>query len=303
MIRVALLQRAPVYGDLDASFARLESSVAEAASEGARLVVVGETWLPGYPAWLDHCPDMGRWGHEPTKRLHARLRENSVVVDGEHGERLSALARQHEVVLVAGVQERVDAGRGSGTLYNAILIYDADGKLLNHHRKLVPTYTEKLVWGPGDGAGLKAVDSAVGRIGALVCWEHWMPMARQALHDSGELIHVALWPWVHELHQLASRHYAFEGRCFVLAAGSIQRAVDLPPELEKPGELPELLLRGGSTVFAPDGSLVVQPLMDREDIVYADLDPAIRDREVMTLDSSGHYSRPDIFRFRVRRHR
>jgi predicted amidohydrolase len=302
-LRVAIVQRAPVYGDAEASMKLFERSVEEAQRAGARLVVVGETWLPGYPAWIDHCPSAAIWDQPDVKDLYARLRRESVVVGGALCDRLADAARTHGVVLVIGIQERVDEGPGSGTLYNSALIFDADGRLLNHHRKLVPTFSEKLLWGYGDAAGLRAVKTAVGRVGALICWEHWMPLARQALHDSGELIHVALWPWVHEKHQVASRHYAFEGRCFVLAAGSIQRASDLPPELETPEATPEFLLRGGSAVYAPDFSIVVEPQLDDEAIVYAELDLELRDRELLTMDVGGHYSREDVLRLRVRRHR
>lgn len=302
-IPVAILQSAPKYGDLNACMERLSSQVAQAAAKGARLVVAGETWLPGYPAWLDHCPEMGTWGNEATKALHARLRENSVGIPGPNCDRLAALAREHEVVLVVGVQEKPTEGPGQGTLYNSVLIFDADGSLKNHHRKLVPTYTEKLVWGPGDGAGLSAVQTAVGRVGALICWEHWMPLARQAMHDSGEEIHVALWPWVHEIHHLASRHYAFEGRCFVLAAGMIQAASDLPSELKYEGDREAMLLRGGSAIYGPDGSTLAEAVYDRETIVHAELDLALRDRESMTLDVSGHYARPDVLWLNVERGR
>ena len=179
--------------------------------------------------------------------------------------------------------------------------------LVNHHRKLMPTYTERLVWGQGDGAGLQSVATAVGRLSSLVCWEHWMPLARQALHDSGEQIHVALWPTVKEMHQVASRQYAFEGRCYVLAAGSILRASDTPPELTLPAELadaPEtLVMNGGSAIIAPDGRYLAGPLWDEEGILAAELDLRAITREQMTLDVSGHYSRPDVFRFRVRRKR
>jgi predicted amidohydrolase len=306
-IPVAILQSAPIYGDASACLQKLEHDVEGAARGGAKLIVAGETWLPGYPAWIDHCPDMGLWGHEPTQLLFARLRSQSVTVPGPLCDALSALARAHGVVLVVGVQERVDVGPGSGTLYNAALTFDADGSLRNHHRKLVPTYTERLVWGPGDGAGLQAVETAVGRVGALICWEHWMPLARQAMHDSGEEIHVALWPWVHEIHRLASRHYAFEARCHVLAAGLIHRVRDLPAELAPRDELrdtpDQCLLRGGSTVYAPDGSELVEPTLDAEAIVAVTLDARSRDRESMTLDVSGHYARPDIFDFDVERKR
>jgi predicted amidohydrolase len=302
-VRVAIVQRAPVYGDAEASMQIFESAVEEAARGGAKLVVVGETWLPGYPAWIDHCPATAIWDQPEVKSLYGRLRRESVVVGSPLCDRLAAAAKEHGVVLVMGIQERVDEGPGNGTLYNSALIFDADGSLLNHHRKLVPTFSEKLLWGYGDGAGLKAVDTAVGRVGALICWEHWMPLARQALHDSGEVIHVALWPWVHEKHQMASRHYAFEGRCYVLAAGSIQRSEDVPAELERPSDTPPLLLRGGSAVYAPDFSVPIEPQLDAESIVFADLDLSMRDRELMTMDVGGHYSRGDVLRLKVDRRR
>jgi predicted amidohydrolase len=305
-LRIAVLQGEPVPNDPRANLELAGRLVAEAAAAGARLVALGETWLCGYPAWLDHCPGVALWDHPPAKEVFARLRRASVTVPGPEVEALAGLARQHGVVVVVGLSERVDAGPGSGTLYNALLVFDADGRLLNHHRKLVPTFSEKLVWGGGDGVGLRAVDTAVGRVGALICWEHWMPLARQALHASGEVIHVALWPSVHEVHRLASRHYAFEGRCFVLAAGQLMRAASLPPELPRAapasaGGADELLLLGGSAVWGPDGRCLAGPLEGRAEVLLADLDLDSVERERATLDVSGHYHRPDVFRFAVRR--
>lgn len=303
-LRVAVLQSPPVHGDLEASLEKLEDLVAEAARSEVDLVVVGETWLPGYPAWLDHCPEVALWNHEPTKEAFAHLRQNSLVVDGTGDRALSRLAARHGVVLVIGVHERVDAGPGNGTLYNSLLIYDADGRLANHHRKLVPTFTERLVWGPGDADALRAVETRAGRVGGLICWEHWMPLARQALHLSGETVHVAVWPTVNELHLLASRHYAIEARAFVIAAGSLMRVRDLPSQLEPReglGGPDDWLLRGGSTVIAPDGSLLTEPVFDRSEILVAELELAHADREKLTLDVSGHYSRPELFDFEIRR--
>jgi predicted amidohydrolase len=209
------------------------------------------------------------------------------------------------VTLVIGVSERVAAGPGRGTLYNSLLVISPDGQLLNHHRKLVPTYTERMVWGNGDADGLVAVDTPAGRVGGLVCWEHWMPLARQAVHDSGEDIHVAVWPMVHERHQLASRHYAFEGRCFVLAAGSVMRASSLPPELEvdrsRLAADSPFVLRGGSAIIGPDGEYLVPPLRDRPGVLVAELELERVRRESMTLDVSGHYSRPDCLSLTVKR--
>ncbi len=276
-----------------------------AAASGAQVIVFPETWLPGYPVWIDVCRDAALWDHEPTKKVFARYALESVVVAGESGRALGAIARETEAVLVVGVSERVEEGPGRGTLYNALLTFGPDGTLLNHHRKLMPTYTERMIWGQGDAAGLRAVKTPVGRIGGLICWEHWMPLARQAMHDSGEDLHVAVWPNVHEMLQVASRSYAFEGRCFVAAAGGLLRAKNLPPELEphpdRVRDPEQYVLRGGSAIYGPNGFPVVPPVFDREEILLADLDLDQMREEGMNLDVSGHYSRPDALRLEVDR--
>ena len=299
---VAVVQAAPCYLDLDESMRRAESLVRQAADRGAQLVAFGETWLAGYPAWLDHCPGVALWDDHATKQVFARLRKSSILVPGVETERLGALASDLGIVIVIGANERVETGAGNGTLYNALLVFDPDaGACVIHHRKLVPTHGERLVWGPGDGAGLVTRATRAGRVGGLVCWEHWMPLARQALHVAGEEIHVAMWPAVGEAHQIASRHYAFEGRCFVLAAGLLMRASDLPCELPRPDVADDaLLLRGGSAIIAPNGNYVVKPVFDREEILIAEIDLDEIDGERMTLDVSGHYARPDVFDFGVR---
>ena len=306
-IRVAIAQD-EVAADLERGLALTESRAAEAARAGAALVVFPETWLPGYPIWLDVCRDAGLWDHPPVKAVFRRMAEQSVVVGGASGDALAAIARRHCVGMVVGVVERVERGPGRGTLFNTLLTYGPDGSLLNHHRKLVPTYTERLVWGPGDGDGLRAVDVPVGdghvRVGGLVCWEHWMPLARQALHESGEDIHVAAWPTVKDMLQVASRHYAFEGRCYVLAAGSLMRAAGLPSELEAHPAIvgsPDLfVIRGGSAIIGPNGCYVVDPVFESPALLVADLDPSLTREESMSLDVAGHYSRPDVFDFAVR---
>ncbi len=303
-IIVGIVQASPVFMNLEASLAKAVALIEQAAHKGAKLVTFGETWLAGYPAWLDYCPNAALWNHEPTKEVFARLRRNSVVVPGAETKTLGEIAAKHGVVLIIGINERVEQGAGNGTLYNSLLTFGADGKLAGHHRKLVPTYTERLVWGQGDAAGLEAVRTEFGRVGSLVCWEHWMPLARQAMHVSGEHIHVAVFPTVHETHQIASRHYALEGRCFVLAAGLLMKAADLPAQLLSEtdlSKLPENILRGGSCVIAPDGKFVVEPVFDDETIIIAELDLTRIDKEKMTLDVSGHYSRPDVFDFAVNR--
>jgi predicted amidohydrolase len=300
---VAIVQ-AEVATSLKLGLERTRALAEEAKASGASLVVFPETWLPGYPAWLDWCRDAALWNHPPTKTVFRRMAAESVDVQGDSGGALSRIAAELAVTLVLGVSERVEAGPGRGTLFNALLTYGPDGALLNHHRKLIPTYTERLVWGPGDTAGLRAVSIPAARVGGLVCWEHWMPLARQALHESGEDIHVAVWPTVHEMHQVASRHYAFEGRCFVLAAGALMRASALPSELT-PAAGPAAqnpshwILRGGSSIIGPDGSYVIEPVFDAASILTADLDLGRIREESMTLDVAGHYARPDSFAFRT----
>lgn len=302
MVEVAIIQ-AEVAPTLDEGLALTRQMTMEAAAGGATLVVFPETWLPGYPAWLDVCRDVALWDHPPTKQVFAHYRSESVDVSGESGRALAAIAADAGVTVVIGISERISAGPAYGTLFNSLLTYGPDGTLLNHHRKLVPTYTERLVWGRGDTAGLRAVDTPAGRVGGLVCWEHWMPLSRQALHESGEDIHVAVWPTVHERHQVASRHYAFEGRCFVLAAGALMRAGSLPKEFERDatraGDDNTLVLRGGSAILGPDGEYMVGPVFDEPAVLRASLDPQWLDQERMTLDVAGHYSRPDAFSFEV----
>jgi predicted amidohydrolase len=303
-VRVAAIQAAPAVLDCPASLDRAERLIAGAAARGARLVAFGESWIAGYPAWLDLCPGAASWDDPGAKRVYGRLYRNSLVVPGPETERLGTCARQHGVVLVIGAHERTDSGPGHGTLYNTQLIFGPDGALLGRHRKLVPTHAERLVWGPGEGGGLEAVETPAGRVGTLICWEHWMPLARQAMHESAEQIHVAAWPTVRDMYQVASRHYAFEGRCFVLAVGQLIAARDLPADLDLPGELkarPEsLVMNGGTCIFGPDGALLAGPVFDREETLLIDLPLHRIAEESMALDVTGHYNRPDLFEFRVR---
>jgi predicted amidohydrolase len=273
------------------------AAIAEAAAQGAILIAFPETWLPGYPAWLDVCPAVSLWDHAPTKTAFRRFYEQSICVPGAATEQLGQAAAQAGITVVMGASEREPT---QSTLYNSLLTFGPDGALLNHHRKLMPTHTERLVWGLGHARGVRTVETPAGRVGGLVCWEHWMPLARQALHEAGEHMHVAAWPQVKEMNLVASRHYAFEGRCFVLCAGALMRARELPPELAPdPNLLPtpgSWVLRGGSCIIGPDGALLAGPLYEQSTILYADIDRGRITEESLTLDVTGHYARPDCFR-------
>jgi predicted amidohydrolase len=307
-VKVAIVQHPPVFLNIERSLQRARTLIAEAAAEGADVIVFPETWLPGYPVWLDAAPGAGLWDHPPAKALYRILVENAIAIPGERLDVLLEVAGDAEAYVVMGAHERA-----GGTLYNTMLYLDRDGRTYSLHRKLMPTYTERLVWGRGDGRTLDVVTTDWGNLGGLICWEHWMPLARAAMHARQETIHVAQWPWVRELHQIASRHYAFEGQCFVLAAGSVltrQDVLDGYHSLEVdsealeileqiPGDAETYLLKGGSAVIGPDAGYVVEPVFEEAGILYADLE---LDRVIeghLTLDTDGHYARPDVFHLAV----
>lgn len=296
--RVAAIQAAPVFMDLEKSVEKACQLIDEASTNGAQLAVFPETWLPGFPIWIERSPGAALWNHKPAKEAFVQLVANAVEIPGAATERLCEAAREAGCTVVMGVNER-EKNRSFGTLYNTILYIGSDGSLLGKHRKLIPTYAERLIWGRGDGSTLGTFNTPAGHLGGLVCWEHWMPLARHAQHVSDEAIHAALWPEVDDIHQVASRHYAFEGRCFVISVGSVLRRDQVPEEMTifqgddiDPGIY---LLSGGSVIIGPDGSCLVGPAGLEETILYADLDTRNIAAEQQTFDPVGHYSRPDIF--------
>jgi predicted amidohydrolase len=211
------------------------------------------------------------------------------------------------VHVAIGINER-DARFSRGTLYNSLLYVSDAGEVLGVHRKLVPTHSERVIWGAGDGSTLHVFDTPLGRLGGLICWEHWMPLARFAMHAKGEQVHVAAWPDLPEIHHVASRSYAFEGRCYVLCAGMYLPLEAVPEEVEVREELARvaaenpdlsLVLWGGSGVLGPDGEWVAGPVAGREEILLAELDLDRIAAEQQALDSAGHYHRPDVFHVTV----
>jgi nitrilase len=307
--RVAVVQHPPVFLNLARSIERAIALTRDAASHGAQVVVFPETWLPGYPVWLDDAPTAGLWDYAPAKALYQVLADNALTVPGPEFEALKTVAQEVAVTLVMGAHERA-----GGTLYNTMLLFGADG---GHrvHRKLMPTYTERLVWGMGDGSTLDVLPTPFGAIGGLICWEHWMPLARAAMHATREAIHVAQWPGVKELHLLASRHYAFEGQCFVVAAGAILTRGEMLAGFDSlalgsdhpartlleaiPGDAATVLLRGGSAIIAPDTTYVVGPAVGEAITLHADLDLRRIAEGHLALDVDGHYARPDVFQLTV----
>jgi nitrilase len=290
-VRVAAVQIAPDLENAGGSVAKVLGAVAEAAEKGARLVVFPETFVPWYPYFSFVYPPV------LTGAEHIRLYENAVVVPGPVTDAVAAAARRHGVVVVLGVNER-----DHGSLYNAQLIFDGDGRLLLKRRKITPTFHERMIWGQGDGAGLTVVNTAVGRIGALACWEHYNPLARYALMAQHEEIHVAQFPGslvgpiFAEQIEVTIRHHALESGCFVVNATgwlSEEQIAKIAPD-----EKLRKALRGGcmTAIVSPEGSHVVPPLTQGEGMLVADLDLNLIVKRKRMMDSVGHYARPEILK-------
>jgi nitrilase len=300
--RVAIVQQPPVLLDRDATLAAAVTHLHAAAQAGANVVVFPETFIPGYPAWI--------WRLRPgadfdlTGEIHSRLVENSVDLAADGLQPLREAAAELRVVVLCGMHER-DGSFGRSTLYNTLVTIDADGEIRNRHRKLVPTNPERMVWGQGDARGLRVTETAVGRVGGLICWENYMPLARYALYAEGIEIYVApTWDdgdtWIATM-----RHIAAEGRCWVLGSGCALRASDVPASF--PGrhqvfpDNDEWINPGDSVVVAPGGDIVAGPLHEEFGLLLADIEPAHAAAARRTLDVSGHYSRPDVFQLSVDR--
>ena len=306
-VKIAVVQSAPAYLDIEASMVKLHGLLKEAADQEADLVCFGETWFTGYPAWIDYCDEYAKWDYKPTKEVFARTYQNSLDIQGNEVKQISEWIKDFGLTVVMGINEKVSSGPGNGTIYNSLITWNKAGEIINHHRKLMPTHTERLLYGQGDGMGLQAVDTDFGRVGGLICWEHWMPLTRQAMHNSGEHIHVAVWPKVHEMLQIATRSYAFEGRCYAVGVGQIMRVSDIPKEFEVPSDLKDkpnhMLLNGGSCVVGPDGQYVLEPIWDQEGVFVVEVDIQRCYEERMALDVTGHYQRNDVFDLKVNQKR
>jgi nitrilase len=286
-VTVACAQVEPVLFDREATIGKVAEIAAEAARNEARLVLFPEAFIPAYPSnrWVRYLA-----GWQDSKAVYAKLARASVEIPGPDSDRLAGIARENAMWLAVGANEL-----DGGTIYNALLVYSPEGELALHHRKLVPTNHERLVWGQGDGAGLEAVETGLGRVGGLICWENLMPLARFALYETGVEIYLA--PTADDTEQWhdSMRHIARESRAFVLSCCVFHRASSYPDDVQL-AEGDELVGRGGSAILAPDGSYLAGPAWDDEAILYAELDPQRLYEERQRFDPAGHYHRPDVLR-------
>jgi nitrilase len=304
-LKVAIAQIAPVWLQREPTVAKIASWVRKAAAEGAKLVAFAEALVPGYPFWVEHT-DGARFDSALQKELFAHYASESVVFERGDLDPIRGAALEGGIWVVLGVIERA-AERGGHSLYCTLVTINAFGEIVNTHRKLMPTYEERLVWSPGDGLGLRTFELAPFRLGSLNCYENWMPLARVALYGQGEDLHVAVWPGNLRNTEDLTRHMAREGRSYVLSASALMRremvSDALPHAAVLRERLPEVAANGGSCIAAPDGSWLVAPVLDEERLLLADLDPAAVLRERHNFDPVGHYARPDVLELTVRRAR
>lgn len=300
MAKLTVVQHAPVFLDKKKTVLLAAELVSKAAEEGADLVIFTEAFIPGYPAWIWRLRPGGDWG--VSEALYDRLFKNSVSIDSDDLKPLYDVARQHKVTIVCGIEERDDQ-LSQTTLYNTIIMIGSDGSLINRHRKLMPTNPERMVWGFGDASGLRVVETPVGRISAIPCWENYMPLARYALYAQGVEIYIA--PtydsgdgWIGSL-----QHIAREGRCWVVGCGNLMRGCDFPDDLPDKSKLypddEEWVNPGDSVIIAPGGEIVAGPLHQQSGMLHYEIDLEKVASSRRALDIVGHYSRPDIFTLHV----
>jgi nitrilase len=293
--KAAVVQAAPVVFDRDATIERVRALTADAASQGARLVVFPEGFVSAYPKGLDFGARVGGRTQE-GRRMFRRYFESAVEIPSASVGALGAIAREHTVYLVIGVIER-----DGGTLYCTVLFFDNSGELMGKHRKLMPTAMERLVWGMGDGSTMPVFDTPLGKIGAVICWENYMPLLRTAMYAKGIQLYCA--PTVDDRDTWARsmQHIAFEGRCFVLSAVQYLRRGDCPEDYPaiQGNDPATVLIRGGSLIVNPQGVVLAGPNYDGEAILLADIDLNEIAEGKYDLDVVGHYARPDVFRLSV----
>jgi nitrilase len=299
--KVAVIQKPPVLLDRERTIASALASIEEAVSEGASLLVFPEAFVPGYPTWI--------WRLRPggdmrlSGEIHARLRQNAVDLARGDLQPLQDAAARHKATIVVGMSE-LDSRFSGTTLFNTVVVIGPQGTLLNRHRKLMPTNPERMVWGMGDAAGLKVVETPAGRLGSLLCWESYMPLARYALYAQGLDIYIAPTWDTGESWLATMRHIAKEAGCWVVATATAMQGSDVPanfPERDNLFKPEEWITDGDAVVVKPMGTIAAGPLRREKGILYADIDQEVARQARRSLDICGHYSRPDIFSFSVNR--
>ncbi|WP_299260496.1 carbon-nitrogen hydrolase family protein [uncultured Aquimarina sp.] len=305
LLTVALAQISPIWLDKKATIEKIKNSIVEAALKKAELIVFGETLLPGYPFWVS-LTDGAQFDNTIQKEIHAHYAQNAVVIEKGDLDTICSLAKEHEIAVYLGIIER-PLDRGGHSLYASLVYINEDGEIKSVHRKLQPTYEERLTWAPGDGNGLRVHSLKAFTVGGLNCWENWMPLPRAALYGQGENLHVAVWPGSDYNTKDITRFIARESRSYVISVSSLMSKEDFPattPHLD--GILkksPDVLGNGGSCIAGPDGEWILEPVLNKEGLLMETLDFNRVLQERQNFDPVGHYSRPDVTQLSVSRER
>ena len=304
-LKVALAQIAPVWLNKELTIQKIENSIKEAAKENAELVIFGEALLPGYPFWVE-LTNGAEFNSTVQKEIHAHYVKNSITVEKGELDSICQLAKENNIAIYLGIMERA-ANRGGHSIYASLVYIDQDGIVQSVHRKLQPTYEERLTWAPGDGNGLQVHPLKDFTVGGLNCWENWMPLPRTALYGLGENLHIAVWPGSDFNTKDITRFIARESRSYVISVSSMMTKNDFPsdtPHLDKILEnAKDTLANGGSCIAGPDGEWLVEPVIDKEGLIYHTLDFSRVLQERQNFDPVGHYSRPDVTKLHVNRER
>lgn len=300
-LTVGLAQIAPVWLNREQTLEKILEYVHDAAKAECNLVAFSEGLLPGYPFWIERTHG-AEFNSPVQKEIHAHYSANAVQIESGHLDGLCDLARQHHLAVVLGCIER-PTDRGGHSLYASLVYIDPEGTIQSVHRKLMPTYEERLTWATGDGHGLRTHRLGSFTVGGLNCWENWMPLARAALYGQGEDLHVAAWPGGSHNTQDITRFIALESRSYVLSVSGLMRSKDFPADTPHRSAIvansSDILANGGSCISGPDGSWVVEPVVGEEQLILANLDHKRVREERQNFDPAGHYSRPDVLQLIV----
>jgi nitrilase len=304
-LKVAIAQIAPVWFDREKTLAKVCDYTEKAVSEGCQLVIFGEAFIPGYPFWIERT-DGAHFNSKVQKEIYSSYLDQGVQIQKGDLQPLCDIAKQGGIAVYVGCMERAE-DRGGHSLYCTLIYIDANGVIGSIHRKLMPTYEERLAWAPGDAHGLRVHSLGAFTVGGLNCWENWMPLARTTLYGLGEDLHVSVWPGSNDLTQDITRFIALESRSYVISASGLMRKTDLPkqmPHFEKMLEnSTDILANGGSCIAAPDGIWLVAPVENEEKLIVATLEHQKVREERQNFDAAGHYSRADVLQLVVNRKR
>jgi len=304
-LKVALAQISPVWLDKKQTIQKIKNTIEAASKEKAELIVFGEALLPGYPFWIG-LTNGATWNSSVQKEIHAHYVQNSITIEKGELASICNLAKEHRMAIYLGIIERAQ-NRGGHSIYASLVYINQDGVIKSVHRKLQPTFDERLTWAPGDGHGLQVHPLKNFTVGGLNCWENWMPLPRAALYGQGEDLHVAVWPGSDHNTKDITRFIARESRSFVISVSSLMQKSNFPKETPHFDKIiknaPDTLVNGGSCIAGPDGEWILEPVINKEGIFYKTLDFSRVLEERQNFDVAGHYSRPDITKLHVNRDR